>query len=70
MKLCALYSVWSHLDKHDASEEFEEQHDSHGGGIDGGIVLHHGIVPHAVAHHGAVTPGYSGVLHTGKGEIG
>lgn len=40
----------SDLDKGDAPDEFEDQHDSHGGGIDGGVVLHHGIVLHADAH--------------------
>lgn len=39
----------SDLNEGDSSEEFEEQHDSHGGGVNGGVLLHLGIVLHADA---------------------
>lgn len=52
----------SYLDEGYASDEFEEQHDSHGGSVDSSIVLHHGIVLHTEAHSRAVPLGYCDVL--------
>lgn len=50
------------LNEGDSSEEFEQQHDAHGGGVDGGILLHPGIVLHADADSRAVARRYRGVL--------
>lgn len=63
-KKVLLVSLWDHLSKphppgpneqadlneDDSSQELEEQHDAHGGGVDGGVLLHPGIVLHADAH--------------------
>lgn len=61
-----------YLDKDNSSNGFQDQHDCHGEGVDAGIVLHVGIVLHAVTHIASVPLEYCGVLFGGKvpwGEI-
>lgn len=56
----------AYLDKYDSADGFQDQHGCHGEGVDAGIVLHEGIVLHAVTHRAPVSLSHCGVLFGGK----
>lgn len=56
----------AYLDKDHSSNGFQDQHDSHGEGVDAGIILHVRIVLHAAAHRGLIPMSHCGVLFEDK----
>ena len=61
-------AVTAYLDKDHSSDGFQDQHDSHGEGIDTGIVMHMRVVLHATAHSGPVPVSHRGVLSGSKDQ--
>lgn len=57
----------AYLDKDNSANSFQDQHDCHGEGVDAGIVLHVGIVLHAVTHGAPVPSSHRDILLGGKG---